>query len=184
MEEGNSMSEHNYIKTKPEEIVQYWNSHIDESELSVDFKEAHERCWRCGYKRKLERCHIIPRSLRGEDIPSNFVLLCKKCHLENPNISDPDIMWDWLKAYKASIYDSFGIIQGLAEYKKIYGNDFMEELAARNLLDRKDIIKNLFSQAEASFHFGDPHYNIATIAGLLGAALKQFDENKFNYDKE
>ena len=51
------------IKTKIPEIVNYWFSRIDESDFSVDAAEAHERCWRCGCKRNLERCHIVPDSL-------------------------------------------------------------------------------------------------------------------------
>jgi hypothetical protein len=63
------------IKTKASEIVQYWEVNTSECGLGVDFAEAHERCWRCGYKLPLERCHIIPASLGGEDTPSNYVLL-------------------------------------------------------------------------------------------------------------
>ena len=85
----------------------YWARHTDESGLSVDFAEAHERCWRCGCRRRLERCHIVPDSLGGEDIPSNFVILCKRCHLDNPNVADPEIMWDWLRAYSVPLYDTF-----------------------------------------------------------------------------
>lgn len=88
------------IKTKIPEIVDYWFSRIDESDFSVDAAEAHERCWRCGCKHNLERCHIVPDSLGGRDEPANLVLLCARCHAENPNVTDPEIMWDWLKAYK------------------------------------------------------------------------------------
>ena len=42
---------------------------------------------------------IVPDSLGGEDTPSNFVILCKRCHLDNPNVADPEVMWDWLRAY-------------------------------------------------------------------------------------
>lgn len=101
------MSKRENIKTTIEEIVAYWSEHEDESGLSVDFSEAFERCWRCGYKRKLEHCHIVPASRGGEDIPSNFVLLCKDCHKDAPNVTDPEIMWDWLRAYVVPFYDSF-----------------------------------------------------------------------------
>ena len=74
------------IKTTIPEIVDYWFSRVYEGDLSVDASEAHERCWRCGYQTKLERCHIIPHSRGGADEPSNLVLLCKKCHLENKKI--------------------------------------------------------------------------------------------------
>ena len=103
------------------DIINYWYSQYDESELSVDYAKAHKRCWRCGEERSLEKCHIVPRALQGVDAPSNLVLLCKKCHLENPNVSDPEIMWDWLKAYSTTFYDTFWLNEGLKEYEFIYG---------------------------------------------------------------
>lgn len=65
---------------------------------------------------------------RGEDTASNFVLLCKRCHIENPNVNDPEIMWDWLRAYKAGYYDTFWILQGVKEYEVIYGGPFVDDL--------------------------------------------------------
>ncbi len=88
------MEKRKAIKTTKKQIVDYWMEHADESGLSVDFSEAEQRCWRCGCERGLERCHIVPASRGGEDTPSNFVLLCKRCHLDNPNVADPEIMWD------------------------------------------------------------------------------------------
>lgn len=124
------------IKTTIDEIVSYWVTKVDEGDLSIDFSEAHERCWRCGYEKKLERCHIVPHSLGGKDIPSNYVLLCKRCHLDNPNVSDPEIMWDWLKAYQCDFYDTFWILQGISEYQKIYGISFEQELAKRKIEEK------------------------------------------------
>ena len=63
------------IKTTKKQIVDYWAEHVSEAGLSIDFSEADKRCWRCGCQRTLERCHIVPDSLGGEDTPSNFVLL-------------------------------------------------------------------------------------------------------------
>ena len=95
------------IKTTKKQIVDYWDTHADESDLSIDFSEADKRYWRCGCKRHLQRCHIIPDSLGGKDEPSNFVLLCSRCHLDNPNVADKEIMWDWLKSYAVPFYDTF-----------------------------------------------------------------------------
>ncbi len=55
-------NKHPKVKTKKEDIVNYWSRMQDECGLSVDWSEAHERCWRCGYKAKLQKCHIIPDS--------------------------------------------------------------------------------------------------------------------------
>lgn len=87
------------------DIISYWAGHVDESNLGTDFADAHERCWRCGWKRKLERCHIIPKSLGGNDTPGNLVLLCHQCHLEAPNCKDPSAMWEWITRTHAIFYD-------------------------------------------------------------------------------
>lgn len=169
------MAKRENIKTKINEIVSYWETKVYEGDLSIDFSEAHERCWRCGYEKKLERCHIVPHSLGGKDTPSNFVLLCKRCHIDNPNVSDPEIMWDWLKAYKCVFYDTFWVLQGMIEYQKIYGITFEEELVNRNI-DEKTSITILKKQfKKASIHFGNPEFNVATIAGMLKMFLKEYD---------
>lgn len=167
------------IKTKIPEIVNYWARRQDESSLSVDFSEAHERCWRCGCKRRLHRCHIVPYSLGGPDEPSNFVLLCARCHMENPNVADPHIMWDWLKAYKEIFYDMFWFNRGMQEYEKIYACSFREELKKRKMTDGT-VIDHMIGDKmkQASYHFGDPHFNAATIAGILRMALKEYDRNQ------
>lgn len=167
------------MKTTVKQIVDYWSRHIYEDDLSIDFSEAHERCWRCGCKRNLERCHIIPHSLGGKDELSNLVLLCKRCHLDNLNVADKEIMWDWLKAYKVTFYDTFWNIQGLEEYEKIYSVSMNEECVKRNITQNeleelKDIAKEQLTKA--SYHFGDPHLNVATIAGIYRMTLKEYDK--------
>lgn len=167
------------IKCNYQEIVDYWFSRVDECGLSVDAAEAHVRCWRCGHERGLERCHIVPSSLGGSDEPSNLVLLCKRCHLENPNVSDPEIMWDWIRAYGTVFYDTFWTIQGLKEYEFIYKKSLEEELEAKRINHEnfekiiKEEIKNTLH------HFGDPYMNKATIAGVIRIALKRYKETCF-----
>ncbi len=154
------MADDKRIRTTKKQIVEYWEQYVDE-------------------KRNLERCHIIPRSLNGEDVPSNFVLLCSRCHLDNPNVADPEVMWDWLRAYKVSFYDTFWIVQGMKEYEKIYGKSFKEELKARKIDESDsgeiyDIMKEQVSKA--SYHFGDPHLNVATLAGIIRMTIKEYDK--------
>ena len=89
-------------------IIDYWiNQGIDELDLNFDWSDAHNHCWNCGCKNSdsrskkgmlLERCHIIPHSLGGANTPDNYVLLCKKCHSEAPNINNKTSMWDWIKS--------------------------------------------------------------------------------------
>ena len=166
------------IKTTKKQIVDYWAEHVSEAGLSIDFSEADKRCWRCGCQRTLERCHIVPDSLGGEDTPSNFVLLCKRCHLDNPNVADPQIMWDWLHAYAVPFYDTFWQLQGAEEYEKIYSVSLNDEFRARGLTaeNEREFQELLQKQiSKTSYHFGDPHLNIATLAGLYRMAFKELD---------
>ena len=172
------------IKTTKEEICDYWFSRVNESDLSVDASEALERCWRCGSKRRLERCHIIPRSLGGEDIPRNYVLLCKRCHLENPNVYDPEIMWDWLKAYKEPYYNTFWINRGLEEYERIYKSKFKDDIAIFNDFITDKEVKEILGEdigSYATHHFGQAYLNSSTIAGLMRILIKKLRE-KYGID--
>lgn len=165
------------VKYNNQQIVDYWFSRLDECGLSIDASEGHERCWRCGYKSKLERAHIVPAALGGNSESSNLVLLCKRCHIRNPNVADPEIMWDWLRAYSTPLYDTFWIIQGMKEYETIYGITLEEEFKNRGIDDIK-IILNIFEEEmhRASYHFGAPYFNEATIAGLMRMTLKKYEE--------
>lgn len=144
------MSKRPPIKTTIVEIVSYWESRVYEGELSVDWSEAHERCWCCAHKTNLQRCHIIPHSRGGEDTPSNFVLLCKRCHLENPNVMDSEIMWDWLKAYSKPFYDTFWIFQGMEEYQKIYGTSFLKDIIDLGVVEISEIEEIIASKMKRS----------------------------------
>lgn len=167
------MSERKPIKTTVNEIVEYWESRIDESELSIDFAEAHERCWRCGYKSKLHRCHIIPDSLEGEDSPSNLVLLCQRCHIEAPNINDKDFFWEWLKAQKAFLYDTYWTIRGMKEYSDIY-KEKIEESMTRLDIGPTEFREFLREQTGfVTIHFGEGRLNLSTIAGIMRSFIKQ-----------
>lgn len=110
------MEKRESIKTNINEIVDYWKRHKEECGLSVDWAEAKYMCWRCGCKKDLQRCHIIPYSMGGEDKPSNLVLLCKRCHADGPNVDDPEIMWDWIMAYGVPFYNTLWGILGRKEY--------------------------------------------------------------------
>lgn len=170
------------IKTTIRQAIDYWQHRISECDLSVDWAEADTHCWRYGCQKNLERCHIIPDSLGGKDEPGNIVLLCKRCHQEGPNVTDPEIMWDWIKAYKVPLYETFWQIRGAKEYAFIYKKNFIQEmvdiLAQSNKEitdeDMKDIILQTIEAVskEAGMHFGQPYFNTATIAGLYRMMLK------------
>lgn len=166
-------------RTPISKIVDYWASRVDECDLSIDWSEAEEYCWNCGSPKDLTRCHIIARSLGGEDIPSNYVVLCRKCHEEAPNVEDPRIIWDWLIAHKASFYKTYFLIEGYREYAFIYKRTVEEEL--KHIADKgqslsqsrfQEILKEAVSKSTT--HWGQYTPNKATIAGTLRMALLRY----------
>lgn len=160
------------IKTTKKQIIDYWETKVDESDLSIDFSEANERCWRCGYKTVLHRCHIIPDSLGGKDSPHNLVLLCNRCHREAPNINDFEFFWDWLKAQKAFLYDTYWTSRGLKEYEDVY-KDKVENIF-KDLGIKPDEFANYLKNKEnfVTIHFGEGRLNPSTIAGIFHSFIK------------
>lgn len=107
------------------QIAKYWqeNNNIPETELNFDWGDAESHCWNCGtYKKSkssskihLERCHIVPKSLGGENTADNYVLLCKECHKEAPDVKHKSAMWEWLKLNRTaiSLYGTYKINKAL-----------------------------------------------------------------------
>jgi len=104
------MSKKKISRIKHEAILEYWsNQGISELELNFDWGDGFDHCWNCGNVNScsmakrgymLERCHIVPDALGGTNTPDNYVLLCKECHEEAPNITNKEAMWDWIKSNK------------------------------------------------------------------------------------
>lgn len=155
------------MDTTHREIAEYWSKHQDECDLSVDWVEAEELCWRCAQGRMLQRCHIIPRALGGSEDPCNLVLLCGQCHTEAPNVADPEFMWTWLRAHATSLYGTYWYNRGLREYEFIYGVKPLVGIG-----DPEKLLPRLHAAVEkyikqTSTHWGQGKINPATIAWLL-----------------
>lgn len=180
------MSKRVNIKTTIKQAADYWSRYVDECDLSVDWSEAETHCWRCGCEKNLQRCHIIPDALGGKDEPANIVLLCARCHAEGPNVTDAQIMWDWIKAYKVPIYETFWNIMGAKEYEFIYKQSFLQDLnyvlKEASILNGEEEVKAVINEAiqavceKAGVHFGQPYFNTATMAGLYRMMLKDLAE--------
>ncbi len=152
------------MKTKPQDIISYWEARKYEGDLGVDWCDADKRCWRCANEARLQRCHIIPNSLGGVDDPSNLVLLCCRCHKEAPNANDTNMMWDWIKSTKVEYYDTFWGMRGLSEYEKIYNR---KPFVGIKVSDEK--IKEAMREAfkESSVHYGEGGLNPSTLAFIM-----------------
>jgi hypothetical protein len=149
------------------EIVAYWSQRECESGLAVDWAEAHERCWRCAYKSRLQRCHIVPASRGGTATPDNLVLLCRRCHREAPNVPDARFMWIWLRATCVSFYDLYWTARGAEEFEEMFGRPpftgpaFPKEVETEALrLLRTEI-------GRAVVHWGEGRLNPSTIASIF-----------------
>lgn len=150
-----------------QEIVDYWVARESECGLAVDWSEAQERCWRCGYKSRLQKCHIVPKSLGGKNDPSNLVLLCGRCHREAPNIADSRFMWIWMRTTCVPFYDLYWTTRGVQEFEKMFGRTpftsiEFDSFSKKNALEllREEIKK-------ATIHFGEGRINPSTIASIF-----------------
>lgn len=155
------------IKTTFGEIISFWETKKYEGDLGVDWSDAHEKCWRCatGGVGRLQKCHIVPRSLGGNEEPSNLVLLCSRCHKEAPNSKNPEAMWDWIKATKFPFYDMFWTMRGFEEYKKIYGDKLSDAVVKISQTKITKATKDSFQ--EVSVHFGEGGINPSSLASVF-----------------
>lgn len=175
------MAYHEKINTTIKEIVSYYKGKLNEEDIGADIDEIHKRCWHCGDISKLYRCHIIPSSAGGQDCPSNYVLLCRRCHEQAPNCTDEKIMMHWLKNDSTKIYDIYWGTQIYKLYNKIYHVNFIDEYNIRFALDRKRLQKILYSKFnDIKLHIGSGHFNMSTWVGLFKMAFDDFD-NKVNF---
>ena len=140
------------IKTTKKQIIEWGMSNIDECGYGVDASEMNTRCWRCGYERNTERCHVIPHSLEGDDVPSNYRLLCHDCHHEAPNVNDPNEMDNWIRRTNVGLYDTFWKI--------------------------RELVSEIYE--DTSIHFGHSGMNTSTKEWAAKKLQKKFEENKID----
>jgi hypothetical protein len=91
-------------KKCPKWIKECWEAHsgsVSEIDVAVDLGDLDtewSRCWCCGHETsRLQKCHIIPASLGGNNSASNLLPLCSLCHDESPDVNDPLEMFQWIK---------------------------------------------------------------------------------------
>ncbi len=151
------------------DIVDYWAGVEDECGLAVDWAEAHKFCWRCGYKARLQKCHIVPKARGGALVAANLVLLCRRCHREAPNVADPRFMWIWLRATSVPFYETWIWSKALQEFEKMFGRLPFAGQNADELLncDWKPVAREEWEKTV--IHFGEGRLNPATLACVLAA---------------
>ncbi len=147
------------------EIASYWALHQDESGLAVDWAEAHERCWRCGYKGRLQHCHIVPGSRGGLYGVENLVLLCGRCHREAPNIADERYIWIWLRANAFPFYDSSLYFRAVIEFEHMFGRPPFEGMSEDQLRAARDEVMKIIDSTIV--HWGEGRRNPSTLACIF-----------------
>ena len=103
-------------------------------------------------------------------------------------MEDPEIMWDWIKAYNVPFHNTFWIIKGMEEYEFIYKTTLLDDIKAvvskSNYSDLEKEIKDAVDQVmdsvyeEASTHFGQPYLNTATMAGIFRIMVKKIAKER------
>jgi hypothetical protein len=152
-------------KTKQwiKDAVAYWEPRVYEGDIGCDWDEADVRCWRCGYLRACQKCHIVPQSLGGSDEISNLIPLCADCHDEMPNVSDSSEVWRWIESDHGCLHDTYWTVRAVRQSK-------LTDSEIESFSDEK--LKEVIS--ECSLHFGQLHgrarLSVATIAWAIRKA--------------
>tara|TARA_B100000287_G_C20292363_1_gene646423 strand:+ start:54 stop:638 length:585 start_codon:yes stop_codon:yes gene_type:complete len=140
-------------KYSKQQIVDYWKENHFEYEhqgMGTDWDRATDSCWRCGYfTDHLEKCHIIPDALDGDNEPHNLVLLCRKCHRHAPDFNNSEYMWKWIKAEQALGYEDFNSRRVLREYKKMFGEPVSKPEWIIDIFENKDKDKKSFNKLKS-----------------------------------
>ena len=149
------------------EIVGFWTAHESECGLGVDWAEAKQRCWRCGYRSVLHRCHIVPDSRSGANMPLNLVLLCRRCHREAPNVADARFMWIWIRATCVPFYDTYWTMRGIQEFEQMFGRKPFATPEFNDVAEEQPLALLREELRKASVHFGEGNLNPSTIASIF-----------------
>ena len=96
------------------DAIGYWSERVYEGDIGVDWSEADTRCWRCGSERTLQRCHIVAKQFDGAEGPENIIPLCRMCHDEAPDVTDPSEMWRWVKETRSQFYGTLSAERAIA----------------------------------------------------------------------
>lgn len=85
----------------------------------------------------LERCHIVPKSLGGNNAPDNLFLLCKSCHSKSPDTDCRDLFLNWVLLQRQNFIAGFDMLEAKAicDYFDIEFNDFLSYMTATHPKD-------------------------------------------------
>lgn len=154
-------------------IIDEQQKHISELDMGCDWDEAHLRCWCCGKKGELQRCHMTPASLGGSDNPGNFLLMCAGCHAESPDVSK-EVMLAWLKREHSQLHGDRFIRRAWREFNTVFEID-EESIDDESASGRpEEIRQKLLNLVSAHFGAGVSH---GTKVWMIQETLKELGVN-------
>jgi hypothetical protein len=111
------------VNTDKHKILLYW---FDKNlPIKPPWDLALQYCWCCGCKSLLERAHIIPAALHGDDSCSNLLLLCRGCNESNPETIFEEDYWKWFNS-RVNAPNSMFIDDSAKEYEVMYDKKFVD----------------------------------------------------------
>ena len=121
------MTQHRTMPTK-HKIAKYWKDSGAAPWSSHGWDYGEPSCMACGWWKEewdkantvakkwaaseLARCHVIPKYMGGKDSPENLVLMCDVCHHRQPDSTDPE---DTYKFMRAQTFNPLAMIAGASE---------------------------------------------------------------------
>jgi hypothetical protein len=127
------------MSTMRYQIAEYWCEHHDR--FVIDLGEP--SCFACGFwdarwdryhspeerwnRARLDRAHIVGRSIGGEDVPSNYLLLCPRCHALAPMTNQRDWMIRWAETREKWLTQL--VREYAEEFRRLGGTDEDARLA-------------------------------------------------------
>jgi hypothetical protein len=147
------------MMTKAQWIKDCWDYHsqfIPESEIAVDwgnFENEWARCWCCGESTcKVQKCHVVAKSLGGSNLPENIIPLCALCHDKAPDVTDKTEIFRWIK-YQQNPLSGLGIGRYWHLWKFIE-DKISEKTTLFENLDQDKLKRCLRdAHAQTSYHF-------------------------------
>ena len=142
----------------------------------TDAMDEWDRCWCCGLSagKRLQRCHIVAKSIGGTDEAINLVPLCRHCHDIMPDTPDPDFFWEWIKKQQNPLS---GV--GLGRHWQLY-QAIVDALNGRDVskCDPTNLTKRMKELGnQAAIHFAQsnkgPDYKISTMEWVVTTAIKE-----------
>ena len=113
---------------------------LKENASYVEWKQTnnYEKIWNSKeVEHSLQKCHIVPRALQGEDEPHNLFMLCSSCHCESPDTTNESTFIRWVyrirKKYSSGIPNCSTIANKLSEELESRGLPSFEE--AMNIIE-------------------------------------------------